>query len=82
MKLRLFRWLFVPLFVLGLVTPSAMRAQSAAPAAQAAPAPAAPALTESMPFDAAVTTGTLPNGLKYYIGATRVRRSGSACSWR
>ena len=67
MKLRLFRWLFVPLFVIGLVTPSAMRAQSAAPAAQAAPAPAAPALTESIPFDAAVTTGTLPNGLKYYI---------------
>ena len=67
MKLRLFRWLFVPLFVIGLVTPSVMRAQSAAPAAQAAPAPAAPALTESIPFDAAVTTGTLPNGLKYYI---------------
>ena len=60
MKLRLFRWLFVPLFVLGLVAPAAMRAQSAAPAAQAAPAPA---LTEKMPFDAAVTRGTLPNGL-------------------
>ena len=65
MKLRLFRWLFVPLFVIGLTTPSVMRAQGAAPAAQAAPA--APALTESIPFDAAVTTGTLPNGLKYYI---------------
>src|SRR5688500_17308024 len=66
MKLRLFRWLFVPLFVIGLVSPSAMRAQSAAPAAQAA-APSAPALTEQIPFDTAVTTGTLPNGLKYYI---------------
>ena len=66
MKLRLFRWLFVPLFVIGLVSPSAMRAQSAAPAAQAA-APSAPALTEQIPFDTAVTTGTLSNGLKYYI---------------
>ena len=65
MKLRLFR-LFIPLFVIGLVGPSAMRAQSAAPAGQA-PAPSAPALTEQIPFDAAVTTGTLPNGLKYYI---------------
>ena len=65
MKLRLLR-LFVPLFIIGLVSPSAMRAQSAAPAAQAA-APSAPALTEQIPFDAAVSTGTLPNGLKYYI---------------
>src|ERR1044071_1040010 len=61
MKLRLFR-LFVPLFVIGLIAPPVMRAQSAAPASQAAPA-----LSERMPFDAAVTTGTLPNGLKYYI---------------
>ena len=65
MKLRPFRSLFVPLFVLALATLSAMRAQSAAPAAQAAPT--APALTECIPFDAAVTTGTLPNGLTYYI---------------
>ena len=80
MKLRLFRWLFVPLFVIGLVTPSAMRAQSAAPAAQAAPT--APALTESIPFDAAVTTGTLPNGLKYYIRRNTRPENASAFSWR
>jgi zinc protease len=42
----------------------------AAPAwAQAAPQPAAPDLTPTaaIPFDPAVTMGTLPNGLRYYI---------------
>ena len=63
MKLHLFRWLFVPLFVIGLSVPAAMRAQTPAPAAQAA----APAASERIPFDTAVTTATLPNGLKYYI---------------
>ena len=33
------------------------------PAAQAAPIP----LQSPIPFDAAVKTGTLPNGLKYYV---------------
>src|SRR5918995_2455525 len=38
------------------------------PAAQApAVAPAPFAATDRLPFDAAVTTGTLPNGLRYYI---------------
>jgi zinc protease len=39
-------------------------------ARQAAPQPAAPAapnLAQTIPFDAAVRTGTLPNGLKYYV---------------
>ena len=35
--------------------------------AQAPPAPAAFAPTAVIPLDAAVTTGTLPNGLRYYI---------------
>jgi zinc protease len=39
--------------------------------AQGVPAPAAPPLalapTDKIPFDPAVTTGTLPNGLRYYI---------------
>ena len=55
---------------------------SVAVGAQApAPAPAAAAAfapSEKLPFDAAVTTGTLPNGLTYYIRRTRARRSGSA----
>ncbi len=50
------------------VLPAPLRAQ---PAAQAAPAQAAaaPALAPDavIPFDPAVTTGTLPNGLRYYI---------------
>jgi zinc protease len=33
----------------------------------AAPAPQAVNLQQTLPFDAAVRTGTLPNGLKYYV---------------
>jgi zinc protease len=33
----------------------------------AAPAPQAVNLQQTLPFDAAVKTGTLPNGLKYYV---------------
>src|SRR4051812_2248446 len=65
MTLRPLGTLLVPLFVIGLIAPAGMRAQGAAPAAQAPIA--APAAAERIPFDAAVTTGTLPNGLKYYI---------------
>src|SRR5215212_10939854 len=65
MDLRLFGRLLAPLFVIAALTPSAMVAQSAAPAAQAAATAAD--LSERIPFDAAVTTGTLPNGLEYYI---------------
>src|SRR5215212_1673029 len=65
MDLRLFGRLLAPLFVIAALTPSAMVAQSAAPAAQAAATAAD--LSERIPFDAAVTTGTLPNGLTYYI---------------
>jgi zinc protease len=37
--------------------------------AQAVPQPASPAFapTDTIPFDEAVTTGTLPNGLRYYV---------------
>src|SRR5215203_6457506 len=65
MTLRPFGTLLVPLFVIGLIAPPGMRAQGAAPAAQAPIA--APATAERLPFDAAVTTGTLANGLQYYI---------------
>jgi zinc protease len=41
---------------------SGARAQSAAPSTTPAFAP-----TDIIPFDSAVTTGTLPNGLRYYI---------------
>ncbi len=64
MKLRLLARLFIPLFVIALAAPGGMFAQGAAPAGQAAPAAA---LAEKLPFDAAVTRGTLPNGIDYYI---------------
>jgi zinc protease len=61
MHLRHLARLFIPLLVIGLAAPAGTVAQT--PAA----APAAPALTEKLPFDAAVTRGTLPNGIEYYI---------------
>ena len=67
MKSRRFSPL-VPLFVLALIgAPMAIvtMAQTAAPAAQTSAA--APSLSQKLPFDAAVTRGTLPNGLEYYI---------------
>ena len=64
MKHRLLERLFVPLFVIAVSVSSALLAQAPAPAASAQPS-FAPA--EKIPFDVAVTTGTLPNGLKYYI---------------
>jgi zinc protease len=64
MKLRLLARLFIPLFVIALAAPGGMFAQGAAPAGQAAPAAS---LAEKLPFDAAVTRGTLPNGIDYYI---------------
>ena len=59
-----FRWLFVPLFVLGLAPLRRARAERGAGGADRG---RAPALTEKLPFDAAVTRGTLPNGVEYYI---------------
>ena len=56
MKLRANRRLFVPLLVLALTSGLTLFAQ--APAPQQAFAPA-----EKVPFDTAVTRGTLPNGL-------------------
>src|SRR5881392_2932342 len=55
MLLNLTRAAFVTAFVTAGLVPLAAR--------QAA----APALQERIPFDAAVRTGTLPNGLKYYV---------------
>ncbi len=56
--------LFVPLLVLLATASAAGRGQAPAPAPVQPPA-FAPA--EKLPFDSAVTTGTLPNGLTYYI---------------
>ena len=62
----------VPLFFALLMPQAAPLAQVATPAGQPAPAGAAPPvqapkLDEALPFDGAVTRGTLPNGLIYYI---------------
>jgi zinc protease len=65
MHLRHLARLFIPLFVLALGVAPGIIAQTAAPAGQAAAA--APALADKLPFDAAVTRGTLPNGIEYYI---------------
>jgi zinc protease len=51
---------------LGAVTPVFLAGQAAQPAPQAPPA-AAFAPEATIPIDPAVTTGTLPNGLKYYV---------------
>jgi zinc protease len=63
---RLLGRTLVPLFALVVATGSLSgeqsKPQAAAPAQATAAAPA-----EKLPFDAAVTTGTLPNGLTYYI---------------
>ncbi|HET7694421.1 MAG TPA: insulinase family protein [Vicinamibacterales bacterium] len=53
---------FVTLFVTAALAPIAARQ---APAPQ--PSTGALPLTQTIPFDAAVRTGTLPNGLKYYV---------------
>jgi zinc protease len=51
--------------VLGILVQPFGHAQ--VPAPQAPPAPPAFAPTAVIPLDAAVTTGTLPNGLRYYV---------------
>ena len=58
---------FVPLFVLALLGSATLIAQNPAPQVRPQSQAAAPALDETLPFDAAVTRGTLPNGLTYYI---------------
>jgi zinc protease len=60
--------LLVPV-LLGLLLPISLRGQAGGQMQTQAPAAPSttPALTERLPFDAAVTTGTLPNGLRYYI---------------
>ena len=68
MKQHVYGRLFVPLFVLALLAGASLYAQAPAPAAGAGQSPAqGPSLTDRIPFDAAVTRGTLPNGLTYYI---------------
>ena len=69
MKLRTFRHPFIPLFVLALLYGPAIVAQAPASSAQSPSQAAEPTLsaTETIPFDAAVTRGTLANGLTYYI---------------
>src|SRR5918992_3845578 len=65
MKLLSVGRLFVPLFILALAASPAAQA----PAGKTAPQASQPAFapSEKLPFDSAVTTGTLPNGLTYYI---------------
>ena len=63
---------FVTLALLSVLASAAVLAQappaSQAPAGQPSASPPQPLdLAERLPFDAAVTTGTLPNGLRYYI---------------
>ena len=60
--MRLMLRSFCTLAVLAAAGSPAASAQAPAPAAQAPLA-----LTERIPFDSAVRTGTLPNGLRYFI---------------
>jgi zinc protease len=53
--------LLLPLITLLVTVSPAVRAQ------QTAPAPQRFSPQDTIPFDAAVKTGTLPNGLKYYV---------------
>jgi zinc protease len=41
------------------------------PSAPVAPLPSAAELAAPLPFDAAITTGTFPNGLRYYVRTNR-----------
>ena len=71
MKLRVFGRSFIPLFVLVLLTGLTAgvqgSGQASTSAGQAPSTQQAFSPNEKIPFDSAVTTGTLPNGLKYYI---------------
>ena len=60
------RQCFLPAFVLGFAINASLFAGHASQPQPPAAAPAV-ALTDIVPFDPAVTTGTLPNGLRYYI---------------
>ena len=50
-----------------VVTLSALRTGAGAQSSPPAAAPPALAAADKIPFDSLVTTGTLPNGLTYYI---------------
>ncbi len=50
-----------------LMTVAAVHGQQTAPAPSQPPSAAPISLQDPIPFDAAVKTGTLPNGLKYYV---------------
>src|SRR3974390_3059083 len=69
MAKRLLRAAFIPAFVIASLVPLApRRAPAPRPAGQSAqPAQPPLALTDKIPLDPAVQTGTLPNGLKYYV---------------
>ena len=62
MRVGVFRWLIILLLAMVFVGPATISAQPAA-------APAAPALSldQPLPVDAAVRTGQLTNGLRYYL---------------
>ena len=66
MYTRLHRAAFITAFVILAGLPLAARqAAVGAPAQASAPKPVN--LQQALPFDAAVKTGTLPNGLTYYV---------------
>jgi zinc protease len=64
MTITSIRLLIGMLLYLAALQPARVQAQAAAAAPAAS---SAPALTDTLPFDPAVTTGALPNGLRYYI---------------
>jgi zinc protease len=64
MTIRPFRWMVALLLASATLQATHVRAQGTA--APETPPPAF-AANDKLPFDPAVTTGTLPNGLRYYI---------------
>ena len=63
-----FRAAFVTALVTAALAPLVpLAARSPQQAASVPAAQQAPQASQAVPFDAAVTTGTLPNGLKYYV---------------
>src|SRR3972149_6564880 len=60
MRTRLARYLLLLLVTTLAAAPADSVAQTPAPIVSFAP-------TDTLPFDSAVTAGTLPNGLRYYI---------------
>jgi zinc protease len=67
MRTRIARWFLLLLVTTFVATSAPIVAQAGAQAAQAPSTAPAFAPGDTLPFDPAVTVGTLPNGLRYYI---------------